>query len=267
MAFDINAFVINKIVRGTAFSLNGNMLYTINQIQNASLSCTSESADAVDAMGSPITTFYRAKTAELSAENALFDLSLLAAQSGSKKNVASETAKIVCPAFDSIIVEADKTDYELKHTPMAGAEPTEIFVLKGDSTFGEKYVKGTAASDTEFALSGKTLQIPTGLAAGVELCVIYDYESTAAVEVVNSATEFPSSCKFVMEVLGCEACNPDEMIYAYIIFPNAKLSPDFDWSIQTDGAHPFTMRAQQAYCDKEKKLFSIIVPSDEDENA
>ena len=72
--FDVNNFVIDRIVRGVALSQKDNsVLFSINQIQNASLNCASESTDAVDALGTPIATFYRAKSAEFSAENALFD--------------------------------------------------------------------------------------------------------------------------------------------------------------------------------------------------
>jgi hypothetical protein len=92
---------------------------------------------------------------------------------------------------------------------------------------------------------------------------MYEYETDKAVEVVNSATQFPVGCKFVMEVLGCDVCDQTNLIYAYVIFNNAKLSPDFDWSIQTDSTHPFSMKAQQDYCDKEKRLFSIVIPGDE----
>lgn len=49
-------------------------------------------------------------------------------------------------------------------------------------------------------------------------------------------------------------CDQTNLVYAYVIFNNFKLSPDFDWSIQTDGAHPFSGKAQQDYCDKEKRL-------------
>jgi len=66
-----------------------------------------------------------------------------------------------------------------------------------------------------------------------------------------------------MEVLGCDVCDQTSLVYAYIVFPNFKLSPDFDWSIATDGAHPFSGKAQQDYCDKQKKLFSVIIPGDE----
>ena len=260
MAFDLNNFVIDRIIRGVALSQeNDSVLFSINQIQNASLNCASESTDAVDAMGTPIATFYRAKTAEFSAENALFDMNLMATQLGTAKKIASSTSKITVPAMESFT--AAGSTYELKHTPKVA--PTEVYALNNDSTFGTKYIKATQASATAFAITDKTITLPTGLEAGTEMFVMYEYDTENAVEVVNSAKNFPVGCKFVMEVLGCDVCDQTNLVYAYIIFNNAKLSPDFDWSIATDGTHPFSMKAQQDYCDKEKRLFSIIIPGDE----
>jgi hypothetical protein len=262
MAFDLNNFVIDRIVRGVALSQkDDSVLFSINQIQNASLNCASESTDAVDAMGTPIATFYRAKSAEFSAENALFDMNLMATQLGTTKKVASSTAKIVVPAMESFTVTSG-LKYELKHTPKTA--PTEIYAINGDSTFGVKYVKATEASATAFAIADKTITLPTDVSVGTEMFVMYEYETENAVEVVNSAKNFPVGCKFVMEVLGCDVCDQTNLVYAYVIFNNAKLSPDFDWSIATDGTHPFSMKAQQDYCDKEKRLFSIIIPGDEE---
>lgn len=260
MAFDINNFVIDRVTRGVALSQkDDSVLFSINQMQNVSLNCASESTDAVDALGTPIATFYRAKSAEFSAENAIFDMNLMATQLGTAKKVASSGSKITAPAMESFTYGTG--NYELKHTPKT--VPNEIYVLNGDSTFGKKFVKGTAASDSEFAITNKTLALPTGLEATDELFVMYDYETDSAVEVVNSATEFPVGCKFIMEVLGCDVCDQTTLVHAYVIFNNFKLSPDFDWSIATDGAHPFSGKAQQAYCDKEKRLFSIVIPSEE----
>ena len=252
MAFDLNNFVIDRIVRGVALSQkDDSVLFSINQIQNASLNCASESTDAVDAMGTPIATFYRAKSCEFSAENALFDLNLMSTQLGTTKKVASATSKILAPAMESFTApEGGK--YELKHSPKVA--PAEIYALNADSTFGVKYVKATAASATEFSIADKTISLPTGVAAGTEMFVMYEYETESAVEVVNSAKNFPVGCKFIMEVLGCDVCDQTNLVYAYVIFNNAKLSPDFDWSIATDGTHPFSMKAQQDYCDKEKRL-------------
>lgn len=243
MAFDLNNFVIDRIIRGVALShKDDSVLFSINQIQNASLNCASESADAVDALGTPIATFYRAKSAEFSAENALFDMSLMAVQLGTKKKVASAATKLVAPAMETFTV-AEGGKYELKHSPKVA--PTEIYALNGDSTFGTKYAKATAASATEFSIADKTISLPTGVAAGTDMFVMYEYETENAVEVVNSATEYPTGCKFVMEVLGCDVCDQTSLIYAYLLFPNFKLSPDFDWNVATDGAHPFSGKAQQ----------------------
>ena len=253
MAFDINNFVIDRIVRGVALSQrDDSVLFSINQIQNASLNCASESTDAVDAMGTPIATFYRAKTAEFSAENALFDMNLMATQLGTTKSVANAGKKITVPAMETFIVPAkaegaNNATYTLKHTPKA--VPSEIYAINGDSTFGTKYVLETSATAetwvNTFAVSGNVITLPSALAEGTEMFVMYDYESENAVEVVNSANNFPVGCKFVMEVLGCDVCDQTNLVYAYVIFNNAKLSPDFDWSIATDGTHPFSMKAQQ----------------------
>lgn len=227
MAFDINNFVIDRVTRGVALSQkDDSVLFSINQMQNVSLNCASESTDAVDALGTPIATFYRAKSAEFSAENAIFDMNLMATQLGTAKRVASSGSKITAPAMESFTYGAGT--YELKHTPKVA--PNEIYVLNGDSTFGKKFKKGTNASESEFSIADKTVKLPTGLNADDELFVMYDYETESAVEVVNSATEFPVGCKFIMEVLGCDVCDQTTLVHAYVIFNNFKLSPDFDWS-------------------------------------
>lgn len=278
MAFDINNFVIDRVVRGVALSQDDNsVLFSINQIQNASLNCASESTDAVDALGTPIATFYRAKSAEFSAENALFDMGLMAAQLGTDKKVASADKKIVAPVMETFVVGEDTTEesitpdegetvnvlsYILKKTPKG--DVSEIYALNNDSTFGTKYTKATAPAADKFAIDGGVIYLDKTVAVGTEIFVMYEHESTSAVEVVNSAKDFPKGCKFVMEVLGCDVCDQTNLIYAYVIFNNFKLSPDFDWSIATDGSHPFSGKAQQDYCDKEKKLFSIVIPGDEE---
>jgi hypothetical protein len=275
MAFDLNNFVIDRVVRGIATDMKtGDVLFSINQITNPSLNCTAESTDAVDALNVPIATFYRAKTAEFSAENALFDMNLLATQAGTTKKVASTEAAIDTPCFQTIDIVAGTVSYTLSHTPKA---TPKVYVLNGDGTLGEKVTISTTAADKAIAIAGTTVNIALevkgedgtvttpGYTAGQQLFFMYEYVAdgsakNGAVEVANSATNFPVGCKFVMEILGADVCDQTNLIYAYLVFPNAKLSPDFDWSIATDSTHPFSMKAMQEYCDKEKKLFSIVIP-------
>ena len=174
------------------------------------MSCTSESTDAVDALNVPIATFYRAKNAEFSAENALFDMNLLATQSGTTKKVASSSSKIDTTCFQTIDIGSG-TSYTLSHTPKTGTTP-KVYVLNGDGTLGEKVVIDTTASARKIAIAGTAVTIVAGDAGykeGEQLFFMYDYEAdgtegNGAVEVVNSATNFPVGCKFIMEILGCD---------------------------------------------------------------
>lgn len=157
-------------------------------------------------------------------------MNLMATQLGTTKKVAGATSKITVPAMESFTV-AEGGKYTLKHVPVT--PPVEIYAINGDSTFGVKYVKETSASATGFAYASDThtITLPTsGVNPGTEMFVMYEYETENAVEVINSAKNFPVGCKFVMEVLGCDVCDQTNLIYAYVIFNNFKLSSDFDWS-------------------------------------
>ena len=66
-----------------------------------------------------------------------------------------------------------------------------------------------------------------------------------------------------MEVLGTDVCDSTTMIHAYVVFMNAKLNADVDIDFTTEGTHPFTLVAQQAYCDSKKSLFKIIIPKED----
>lgn len=308
MAFDMTNFVIDHILRGIAFARGdekslgvkeGDVLFSINQITNPSLSCTSESNDAVDALSVPIATFYRAKNAEFSAENALFDMNLMATQSGTKKRVAGEkdaqgnNITIKVPYWATIDV-AGKTygdsavtaTVQLNRSIPNDEKITKAYILKGDGTLAKQLnVNTTASGRTDISISGNTVgfvvasktsvenadkdnPVYDGFLNGEQIIIMSEYEAdgasgNGAVEISNTATGFPVGCKFIMEILGVDVCRQTDLLYAYLIFPNCKLSPDFDWTIATDSTHPFSMKAMQEYCNKEKKLFSIVIPEDE----
>ena len=61
----VNNFVIDRILRGIMTSTaDGSYMWSINQIQDPSLNITSETAEAVDALGSRIAVFNRGKSAD-----------------------------------------------------------------------------------------------------------------------------------------------------------------------------------------------------------
>ena len=229
-------------------------MWSINQITNPSLNVSlTDTAQAVDALGSPIAEFDRGRSAEFGAENSIFDLGLYAAQMGNEveeggaldKN--NNVIKIETPAFEEVEV-TDATTYELKNVPINEIET--IYVLNGDGTLGTSYKVATDASNTEFVYDKDTHTItlptlynketnPNGtLKVGDTLFIMYDYVAESGTAVTADGVNFPKKGRFVMEVLGCDVCNQDELIHAYVIFPNAKLDGNVDYSFTTDGTHP-----------------------------
>lgn len=260
----INNFVIDRVLRGIMTSTaDGSYMWSINQVQEPSLNVTSETAEAVDALGSRIATFNRGKSAEFTANNSIFDLGLFAAQNGVDVQEAAVGSTISTPKFDEIVIDGTSASYDLAETP--NDELGKIYKLNGDGTLGTAYEKGAAASATKYAYDDSTNKLtpPTGLSAGDRLMVMYEYDASSATYVTGDAINFPKAGKFVLEVLGVDVCDPTTQIHAYIIFPNAKLDANVDISFTTDGNHPFTIQAQQDYCDPAKVLYQIIIPDEE----
>lgn len=260
---NINNFVIDHVLRGIMTSTaDGSYMWSINQVTEPALNVTSDTAEAVDALGSAIATFNRGKKAEFSANNSLFDLGLFAAQNGVDKAVASESSKITTPALETITYDGKNSTVVLAHVPLA--DIAQIYLLNGDETLGTAYTSGTTASATKFVYSAEShsIVLPTGLATGSRLFVMYEYAATSATAVTGDAVNFPKAGKFVLEVLGTDTCDPTTLIHAYLIFPNAKLDANVDLSFTTDGKHPFKIICQQNYCDSKKVLFQLIVPEE-----
>lgn len=261
MAHNLNNIIVDRVLRGIFSDKEDNIIFSLNQVQDLSLNQTSESQEVTDAFGVSIMELMRSKALEASANNAIYDFGLLAAQYGTEKISASSEAKIVVPTMESF--EVTGTEYTLKHTPVAA--PTAIYELNGDSTLGAKYVAGTAASATEFVYEDGKITLPTGVAAKTEMFVMYEYESDSAIEVVNSANNFAKMGKMTFECLVYDVCDPETKIFAYLILPRFQLSNDFDWSIGGDNQqHAFSGKAHVDYCSKDKKMVRVVIVDDEE---
>ena len=258
---NLSNFIVDRVISGVGYSSDDSVLFKMDQCQNTSITCGSESTDIVDNVGSPIMTLYRSKTCEISGENAVLDFNITAFQMGADKKIAAEGATIVAPAQE--VFEAKGKTYTLKNTPKAA--PAFLYALNNDSSLGEKYALATAASATEFACADGVITLPDGIVDGTQMFVSYEYDAAAAVEIVNSAKNFPKSCKLVLRVLGYNPCNKDNKLGAYIIFPSFEMSPDFDLSLNAGEAQSWSGKASQDYCSKDKRLMSIVVVDEDDE--
>lgn len=260
MAHNLNNIIVDRVLRGIFSDKEDNIIFSLNQVQNLSLNQTSESQEVTDALGVSIMELMRAKALEASAENAIYDFGLLAAQYGTEK--VEVGASMVVPAMETIEVrkaEADETTIEvmLEHTPVKA--PTAVYALNGDSTLGDKLVPGTAGEEGKFAYLEGKITLPAS-AGGKDMFVMYEYETTEAMEVVNSANQFAKMGKMTFEILAYDVCDPETKLFGYLILPRFQLSNDFDWSIGGDSqTHAFSGKAMVDYCAKDKQMCRVVI--------
>ena len=270
MAFNINEFVIDKPLGGKMFSAAGDILWGVEDFKDPKLSASTETEDAVDALGTLIMQFDRSKKVEFSATKAGLSLDLIAARGGVDKITASGSATVYVPVWMETTVASSATTVTLAHTPYAEAGASAIpyiwAINPGDKTRTTRYtLDDSTASATEFTLSTTTLTLPTGRTGDVTFLIPYWYASTGAAgaganEVQYAADQFPDVGKFVMEVLVYSKCDPQTKYYAWVIFPNAKLSCDIDVTLNATTTDDFKLTALPDYCSTTKTCFSIIVP-------
>ena len=266
---NLNNIIIDRVLRGIYSTDKDGIVFSLNQIQNFSLNCTSESQEVVDAMGVSIMEFMRSKSIEASAENAIFDLGLMAAQSASSVKKATTGSTVVAPAMESHTAE-EGTDgkiktWTLKGTPLVA--PEAIYELNGDSTLGKKIDVVTTAEDGKASYSSGVITLPLDAEAGTEYFIMYEYNCDNAAEVITSADKFPSVGKMTFECLVYDVCDPEVKLFAYVILPRFQLKSDFDWSIGGDSqTHPFSGKAHVKYCDKNKEMVRIVVVDSDDDD-
>ena len=248
--------ILDKVRSLTAHDLSTDaMLLRLTSLEEPSLQCTAEGEEVTDAVGAVITVLYRAKKATFSATNSLISLDLAASQYGTKKEVATETNKIVTSTYEILTIEEGAVT--LKHTPKN--DVLWIYSVANGET-GTGYKAGSAVSDTEFTIADKVITVPTGLTGKVY--VEYEYETTEAVRIVNSASKFPEACKVRIYAYFRDKCNENLVYSGVILCPKAKLNPEqIELALTSTGKHAFEFTMMKDYCSDEgdDELFTIIV--------
>ena len=265
---DINTFVINKALSGSLLKKDGDLAFRVKDFKDSKLTAATETEDAVDAMGTPIMRFDRSKKVDFSATKANLDLGLVAARGGNERRVATVGAPVYVPKWEEFEVASDTASITLAQTPYApaGADPVPyIWETTDANPKGTRYVlDDSAASATEFTITAKAITLPTGRTAASTFLVYYEYAATGAtglgaVEVDYAADKFPTTGKFVLEVLGHDVCDPETEYLAYVIMPYAKLSCDVDITLNATATDNFKLSAMPPYCSSSKSCFKIVI--------
>ena len=260
--FRLGDIIIDRIQYGMAEDFDGNLLYILTQLADATIDITSETKDATDARGNLVKRFFQAKTGTLTANNAFLNTSILTAKSGIPAEIASEENVINMP---KIITAKAGSTVTLKDA-VQGTVKINAFYANGNMGVGEGEV---FVEDTDFTVDYETgaVTLPTlsDDAEFTQFVIKYDRKVTEGIKILNSADKFPSTVKLTLKALCVDPCDNDTLRACYIVCPSFQVSPDLSISLTTDGQLEYSGDLQVNYCSVDKELFEFYMASEDEE--
>ena len=245
---------------GIAETTSGELLYTLTQLSEATIETTAESVDAVDNTGVLVKRFWRSKAASFTATNALCNLSVMEATSGSTKQVASSSTKIQMPK----IMIVNKTVDPITLTGLVEGT-VRVSALENNGTMGKAYIQSAAPSATEFGIaSTNQLSLPTDSEA-TRFVVKFERKVEYGVRISNQANKYPQTIKLTLKCLGVEPCSPDVLRAIYVVFPSFQVSSESSITLSSESGIDFSGDAQVSYCSAAKELYYICMADEEED--
>ena len=265
MSFTLDDLVIDRIQMGVAEKTDGTLLYTLTQLSEATIETTAESKEAKSAEGSLIKKFYQGKTGTFTATNAMINLNVIGAASGTDKVIGSADAMIQMPKI--VIVNKGTATVKLVDETNESLVSGTIRVnaLGNNGAMGKAYTLSTGgASKTEYALSGTTLTLPTDDTAD-RFVIKFERKAANAVKITNASDKFPGTVKLTLKALAVDPCEPDTLRSCYIIIPSFQVSPELSITLSTEGTLDYSGDMQISYCSADKELYTIVMCGDDEE--
>lgn len=263
MAFKLDDLIIDRIQMATAEDFSGNVLYTLTQLQNATINISAESNDVTDKDGNLVKRFWKGKTGEFTATNSFINLNILGEEAGSKKVEATADKKIVAPGI--IITKQEDTSITLANV----TGTPKVYGLEPNGTMGIAFTAGASATASTFVYDENTgnVTLPTS-SDYTKYLVRYDRElSDGAVAITNQAGKFPATIRLILKVLCVDPCSADTLRAAYVDIPSFQVSPESEVSLSSDNQTiDFNGSLQVSYCDSDQLLYRIIVVEDDEED-
>lgn len=265
MGFNLGDIVVDRVQYAFAEEKkSGTPLYVLTQLQDVSVNITADSTDAVDNQGTLIKRFWKAKSGELTANNAMINLNIPAAAAG-EGSVTVSDGTLYMPKIITVAQNTEKNaTVKLGETADIDETSIKVSAFGANGTKGDNFAKNTAASETQFAYSEGTLTLPT-----VEGTFIVKFErkvkADAGARITNRGDKFPSTVKLTLKALVVDPCEVDVLRAAYIVIPSFQVSPELEISLTTDGQLQYSGSMQMDYCKADKALYEIYYADDDEE--
>ena len=267
MAIKLGNIAIDEILYGISRDFSGNILYTLDQLQNASIEITSESSDITDKKGNIVRRIYRSKQGTVNAENAFLNPMIMNNASGSDIKVATSSAPINMPRIE--LIGAGSNAYTLDSG--VDASTIKVKALFANGINGEDLTKITTGDPTYDESNGtytylydatnKKITVPaSGEGKPLSYFVMYTRSRTEGFKMDNLANKFPVAQDLTFYCSYIDPCN-DTPRACYVNIPSFSPSPETTLSFNADEQNmSFSGNINVYYCATDPVLYSIYFP-------
>ena len=105
--------------------------------------------------------------------------------------------------------------------------------------------------------------INTDYEEGASILITYEYETASAIQIVNSAEEFPVASVVKVLVRGYDVCDKTSPIYAYFIFPSAKFQTNYTLGMALDQNIDCNLTCSYDYCSEARELYRMVIAGEQ----
>lgn len=254
--FKLGNFTIAEILLGVGEQDN-QVLFTLDQLMNASIEMSSESQEITDKKGNRVRTIYKSKNGTFTATNAFLHPQILALASGTNPEYAGTGAK----AIDMPKIVQEDAGKVIDLSDMKDGTLPKVIGVFGN---GANDIAKTKEEVTAM-ISGTTLTLPAaGKDLPVSYVVVYERSVESGIKIVNDAYTFPETYKLTLQVSYFDICD-DQLKLAYVVLPKFQPSPDQTISLNAEDQNvDFNGSLNVDYCSGTQKTLYTIYFADND---
>lgn len=278
---DLSTFVPERPIYAVGENSDGSLAWMTNQLMDFQISVDAEEDTKTDANGNTIFSISRAKSCDVSFTTPLLTLELVASMNGSEVERGDSTNLISVPKFETVklVATSGKVTIDTTTTTISLAQSVRnsgtvgtpaykvsaAFLTKDGST-RKKLERGTTTPSTgEFVFtkgsgSADTITVLNAdYDEGSSILITYEYDTADAIQIVNSAEEFPVASVVKVLVRGYDICDKTSPIYAYFIFPAAKFQTNYTLGMALDQNIDCNLTCSYDYCSEARELYRMVV--------
>lgn len=241
---NISDITITSLETISAFDIaTGAYLFTLDELQNATLSQTEETSEITGKHGRKLANLKRNKAVTISGTNGMVSAGLLEMQTGG--SFESKATEVLWTDYLTVSSNAATSSYTAVGT--SGAEIEALYVRNADGTMGDELEQSSAVASGKFTYDPSTKAFAfSDLADGTELIAYYKRKITANV-LDNDSETYSTKCALYVDVLGEDKCANVYRIQIYI--PKADFNGEFSLEMgENQTTHGFEAEALAGAC-------------------